>query len=403
MIEVSDGTGDRASADFPTVPGYEILNKLGQGGMGVVYKARQLASGRLVALKRILKGRQASLFELARFRVEAEAVACLAHPNIVLIRDVGVHEGYPFFVLEFVAGGSLAKKIRNQPQSPRWSAQLVKTLAAALHHAHKRGILHRDLKPANILLKADGEPKIADFGLAKFTRSNREIDPAASISLDPLEMQLFRAFKEYQSRDASASGAEDRLDEFLSRNLCQDKLASFSPDAVSRGVSAVKAFLTEAERQSQDLPFLDDLTYAGAILGSPLYMAPEQARGENHLIGPHTDVYALGAVLYEMLTGRPPFEGTSTGQVLEKIQTMPPNPIMPRVARDLEAVCRKCLEKHIEARYRSAAELAEELDQFLEGYAVTAACEAAPAEDPIRQGSAGGEPTTEWRGSSARE
>jgi serine/threonine protein kinase len=396
---------------WPTLPGYVTLAELGRGGMGVVYLARQLDNGRLVALKLILSGRGAGLFQLARFRVEAEAIACLAHPNIVLIHDVGVHGGCPFFALEFASGGSLAKRIRRQPQSPRWSAKVVKALALALHHAHERGILHRDLKPANILLMADGTPKITDFGLAKFTRPMKVvIDLLATVSAEPLEAELLRVLKESESRDRSTPGAGDLLEEFIIRNFYRDSLAQVSPDAVSRSVSAVKDYLAEAEHQShspppQGLSFLDYLTEPGAIMGSPQYMAPEQARGETSLVGPHTDVYALGAVLYEMLTGRPAFDGASTVEVLEKVQIKPPDPIKPRVARDLEALCRKCLEKRIEWRYGSAAELAEDLDRFLEGYAVPTAGDDrhAPAGEVIRGASPRAEPTTEWECSGARQ
>jgi serine/threonine protein kinase len=406
-----DRTDELPPGSFPAIPGYDILGELGRGGMGVVYRARQLDNGRLVALKLILSGRGAGLFQLARFRVEAEAIACLAHPNIVLIHDVGVHGGCPYFALEFAAGGSLAKRIRKQPQSPRWSAKVVKTLALALHHAHERGILHRDLKPANILLMADGTPKITDFGLAKFTRPMRGvIDLLATVSAEPLEAELLRVLREYESRDRATPGAGDSLEEFLIRNLYRDSLAQASPDAVSRSISVVKDYLAEAEHQShspppQGLSFLDYLTEPGAIMGSPQYMAPEQARGLTSLVGPHTDVYALGAVLYEMLTGRPAFEGTSIGEVLEKVQTKPPDPIKPRVARDLEALCRKCLEKRIEWRYRSAAELAEDLDRFLEGYAVPTAGEDthAPAGEVIRGASLRAEPTTKWECSAARQ
>lgn len=154
---------------LPAIPGYEILGELGRGGMGIVYKAMDLRNDRLIAVKMILSGRGANLLELARFRIEAEAIGSLEHPNIVLIHEVGVHQGYPFFVLEYAEGGSLAKRIREQPMPCDWTAQITLKLALAMQHAHEQGIIHRDLKPANVLFMSDDIPKITDFGLAKFT------------------------------------------------------------------------------------------------------------------------------------------------------------------------------------------------------------------------------------------
>ena len=154
---------------IPAIPGYEFLGELGRGGMGIVYKAQNLRYDRPVALKMILSGRGAAFLELARFRIEAEAIASLDHPNIVLIHEVGVHLGYPFFVLEYAEGGSLAEKIRSHPMPCDWTARLSLKLALAMQHAHERGIIHRDLKPSNVLLMSDDIPKVTDFGLAKFT------------------------------------------------------------------------------------------------------------------------------------------------------------------------------------------------------------------------------------------
>jgi serine/threonine-protein kinase len=229
----------------PTVPapaGYAILGVLGRGGMGVVYQARQVSLKRLVALKMILAGPHAGPAELARFRTEAEAVARLQHPNIVQIHEVGQQAGAPFFSLEFVDGGSLAQKLRGQPLPGRQAAELVETLARAVHHAHQRGVVHRDLKPANVLLMADGTPKVTDFGLAK------------------------------------------RLE----------------GDAGQ--------------------------TQSGAVMGTPSYMAPEQAAGKGKEVGPPADVYALGAILYECLTGRPPFRGETLMATLQQVLTEEPVP-----------------------------------------------------------------------------
>jgi mono/diheme cytochrome c family protein len=279
-----------STAPVPTVPGHELLEVLDHGGMGIVYKARQVALKRVVAVKTILVGLHAGTQARARFRAEAEAVARLQHPNIVHIYEVGDVEGRPYFSMEFVEGGSLARRLADGPLSPAQAAELLSTLADAVHYAHQRGVIHRDLKPSNVLL-ADGVPKLADFGLAK------------------------------------------RLD--------------------------------GATRHTQ----------SGAILGTPAYMAPEQADGKAREVGPGADVYALGAILYETLTGRPPFVGESLlDTVLQVLNTEPLPPTRRRadVPRSLEAICLKCLAKQAEQRYASAAELSEDLRRFLAGRPVQA-------------------------------
>jgi WD40 repeat protein len=271
---------------LPSIPGFRILRVLGRGGMGIVYEAEHLALKRRVALKMILAGDQAGPKDLARFRIEAEAVARLQHPNIVQIHEVGEYDGCPFFSLEFVDGGSLAQKIKGKQLPWKQAAKLVHTLARAMHAAHERKIVHRDLKPANVLLTADGVPKIADFGLAK------------------------------------------RL------------------DADSKH------------------------TRTGVIMGTPSYMAPEQAGGKIRAINSTTDVYALGAILYETLTGRPPFEAdTPMETVLQVLDREPvrPRQLRPRLSRDLETICLRCLQKDQESRYPSAEALADDLEAFLDG------------------------------------
>jgi WD40 repeat protein/tRNA A-37 threonylcarbamoyl transferase component Bud32 len=275
---------------IPTLPGYEILEVLGRGGMGVVYKARQIKLDRTVALKMILSGGHAGEADLARFRTEAEAVARLQHAGIVQIFEIGSHQGLPYFSLEFVEGGSLEKELAKTPLPPQQAARLVQRLAEAIHTAHEHQIIHRDLKPANVLLSADRQPKITDFGLAK------KLDAAGQ-------------------------------------------------------------------------------TQTGAVMGTPSYMAPEQAGGKSKEIGPATDVYALGAILYECLTGRPPFKAATPLDTLLQVvadDPVPPRQLQPKVPADLETICLKCLAKEPAKRYGSAEALAEELRRFLSGEPIKA-------------------------------
>ena len=276
----------------PTVPGYEVLEELGRGGMGVVYKALEVSSKRLVALKLIRDVALAGPQQRARFRIESEAAARMRHANMVQVYEVGEHEGRPYFAMEFVAGGSLDKKLAGQPQPAGQAASLVRTLALAVQHAHVQQVIHRDLKPANILLAEDSTPKIVDFGLAK------------------------------------------RLD-------------------------------SDSTAWTQD----------GAVLGTASYMSPEQAAGRTAEVGAAADVYALGAILYECLTGRPPFQGNSYGQIIDQVlhdEPVPPTRLQSNVPRDLETICLQCLEKEAARRYSGAGKLADDLGQFLEGKPVAA-------------------------------
>jgi serine/threonine protein kinase/Tfp pilus assembly protein PilF len=305
------------------LPGYEVLGPLGEGGMGVVYKARQKGLNRLVALKMIRGGAWASAEELARFRTEAEAVARLQHPNIVQIYDVGEHAGQPYFSLEYVDGGSLAQKLRGQPLPGRQAAELVETLAHAVHYAHESGVVHRDLKPANILLQP-----IA----TKNTKSHE---------------------KEEQSRE-----------EVGSFPFCDFSCFSwpFVPKVTDFGLAK------QVDRDAGQ-------TRTGAVLGTPSYMAPEQAAGRSRDPDPRTDVYALGAILYELLTGRPPFRGTTMLETLEQVRSqepVSPSRLQPNVPRDLETICSKCLRKEAGQRYGSAAALAEDLRRFRAGEPIQA-------------------------------
>jgi serine/threonine protein kinase len=292
-------------AEWPVVPGYELLGELGRGGMSVVYKARQVALERYVAVKMVLIGAHVGSKDLVRFRAEAEVIARLQHPNIVQIYDVGEAAGRPYFVLEFVAGGSLAQQLQGRPQPARPAAQLVETLARAVHAAHAGGVVHRDLKPANILLARSADsgaflnavPKITDFGVAKCAEGDGET------------------------------------------------LGHRCPTAT------------------------------GEFLGTPNYMAPEQAMVPRQPIGPAADVYALGAILYELLTGRPPFRGESPLDTILQVLHSDPVPVtglQPNVPRDLETICLKCLRKDPRKRYSTALELAEDVQNFLQGEPIRA-------------------------------
>jgi serine/threonine protein kinase len=271
---------------WPTIPDYEILGQLAPGGMGVVYQARQVGLNRLVALKMIREGIHAGPLEWARFKNEAEAVASLSHPHIIQIHDFGEWNGMPYLTMEFAGGGSLAQQLRQGAFAPLRAAEMVETLARAMHFVHERGIIHRDLKPANVLLTEQGIPKLADFGLAK------------------------------------------RLDD---------------------------------DQQ---------LTRTKAVLGTASYMAPEQAAGDKNALGPATDIYALGAILYELLSGQPPFRAATREMTIHQVLSQDPVPLTQLradVPAELEAVCLKCLEKEPRQRFASARELAEDLRSYQKG------------------------------------
>jgi serine/threonine protein kinase/Flp pilus assembly protein TadD len=301
LFEVFVATRPAAPSPLPAVPGYTVVEEVGKGGMGVVYRAWQGPPlERFVALKMIRADLFTTEAALARFRTEVGAIARMQHPNVVQIYGFGEYQGQPYCVLEWVGGGSLAQRLAGQPVEPAAAAALMAPLAEAMHHVHERGVVHRDLKPGNVLLSFSGAdapplserplnevlPKVADFGLA------RRLDGA------------------------------------------------------------------------------DGQTETGDILGTPPYMAPEQAEGRLEDVGPPTDVYALGAILYELLTGRPPFQGTSKLDTLEQVrlrEPVPPRLLQPRTPRDLETICLACLRKDVSTRYGSALALAEDLRRFLAG------------------------------------
>jgi serine/threonine-protein kinase len=310
---------ENALARGTIVAGYEIEHVLGRGGMGVVYRARQLSLGRVVALKTIYVEDDTGPATLSRFRLEAEAIAKLQHPNIVQIFEVGQHQGRPFFSLEYVDSGSLARQLKRSLPAMRQAAALIATLASAIQHAHERGIVHRDLKPGNILLagstRREPDPAPVD------TRQGQPTVPAA----DPW---------------------------FMTPKITDFGLAKYFGQARA-----------------------EQLTVSGELLGTPSYMAPEQAAGAVNDIGPATDIYALGAILYEMLTGRPPFRDGIVSEIIAQVRhemPTPPRRLRPSVPRDLEVICLKCLEKDPRQRYASGEDLAADLTAFLAGGAIKA-------------------------------
>jgi eukaryotic-like serine/threonine-protein kinase len=271
---------------------YELIDEVARGGMGVVYRARQVNLDRIVALKMILAGRLATSEDVERFRIEAEAAGRLQHPNVVGIFEVGDVEGQHYFSMEYIEGESLAQRLAHGPLPGRIAAKYVRTIANAVHYAHRQGILHRDLKPSNILIDAADEPHITDFGLAK----------------------------------RLGGGAASH-------------------------------------------------TRSGAVMGTPSYMAPEQAQGRNREITPAVDIYSLGAILYESITGRPPFRAETPvdtiSQLLEN-EPAPPTLLNANVDKDLETICLKCLQKDPRARYATAEDLALDLNRYLEGEPISA-------------------------------
>jgi serine/threonine-protein kinase len=305
----------RGPASFPTVPGYELLEELGRGGMGVVYKAHHKRMDIPVALKMVLAGAHASDDQLARFEDEARTLAQHRHPNIVQIYNVDEHDGLPYIALEYVGGGTLADQIGGKPMDPEVAAEHARTLAAAMAYAHGAGtypVIHRDLKPANVLVAEDGTLKITDFGLAKAIEEESGGD-------EPTVVVVAGS----RGRPGSGSGS----------------------------------------------------TRTGAIMGTPSYMAPEQAWGRTEQIGPASDQYAVGVMLYEMLTGRPPLQAAHRLQTLELVrhqEPVPPTRLQPRIPRDLETICLRALQKEPHKRYPSCADLAEDLRRFLAGEPILA-------------------------------
>ncbi len=303
---------DRPAAMSGEFGDYELLEKIGEGGMGVVFRARQKSLGRIVALKMIQRGGLASAADVARFRAEAAAAAHLEHPQIVPVYEVGQHDGLPYFSMKYVAGTTLAKRLAEGPLPPRETAALLLPVCRGIAYAHQQGIIHRDLKPSNILIDADGAPVVGDFGLAK------------QIAIE--------------------------------RNEPSSPYPPFT-------------------RMGNDAKAIEVLTRTGAILGTPSFMSPEQAAGSRGSVGPASDIYSLGAILYQCLTGRPPFQAASALDVV--MMVLEQDPVLPRVLNpkadaDLEMIALRCLQKPADLRYASAASLADDLAAYLTNEPISA-------------------------------
>jgi serine/threonine-protein kinase len=303
-------------SSYKEVAGYEIIQVLGRGAMGVVYKARQRNLNRLVALKMVLAGEHAGPQEMARFQTEALAAAELKHPNIVQVYHLGEHDGLPFLSLEYVEGGSLREKLQGRlPLDARTAALLMQILAHAMDHAHRHHIIHRDLKPANVLMAISEE--------------------------------------QGESIQRSVTGSPVSF-EF--------KGVHWIPKIADFGLA-------------KRLEASDEQTNTGTVLGTALYMPPEQAEGRSKEVGPLGDQYALGVILYELVTGKPPFHGDTVWETLEQVrkqEPVPPSRLQPKLPRDLEIICLRCLQKDPQKRYETTAAMAEDLRRFLAGEPIKA-------------------------------
>ncbi|MBL8891153.1 MAG: protein kinase [Planctomycetaceae bacterium] len=316
------------SEQLPAIPGFEVIRRLGQGGMGVVLLARELQLGRLVAIKLLLSGQLSSQAQRQRFRAEARAAAALRHPNIVQVDDVGEVDGQPFIVMEYVAGGTLEEFLRQQRISAREAAQFIREIAWAVHAAHQAGIVHRDLKPGNLLLA----PRSAT------------VEDAARAPLN-----------------SQRSVAVNQEPAVACTNTCTNEIGDYEPKITDFGL-AKSLHPTEMGQAA--------LTVKGDVLGTPCYMSPEQARGD--IVRPATDIYSLGSILYELLSGAPPFQRATPWETVQCVLEQPPPSLNTRIPADLRTICEKCLRKEPEERYISMAALAVDLGLFLQGRSISA-------------------------------
>jgi len=350
--------GAEADAEIVPPPGtkvryfgdYELLEEIARGGMGVVHKARQVSLNRIVALKMILTGQLAGEDDVKRFHAEAEAAANLDHPGIVPIFEVGCHAGQHYFSMGYVEGQSLAEPLRDGPLAPRQAAELVRQVAEAVQYAHDHGVIHRDLKPANVLLHKDEGGRMKDEGGRMKDEGGRRKDEGGRMKNEGGRMK-----NEGQSSAKSSSS-------FIPHPSSLQHPSSFQPRITDFGLAK------QVEADS-------NLTASGQVLGTPSFMPPEQASGKLDQVGPQSDVYALGAILYACLTGRPPFQAASPVDTL--MQVMDQEPAAPRqlnhgVPRDLDTICLKCLEKEPRRRYASAQALADDLGRYLQGEPIDA-------------------------------
>jgi len=351
--------GQRSAAPrrLPSVEGYEILDVLGRGGMGVVYTARHLRLKRLVALKMILAGQYAGDEHLARFRAEAETVARLQHPNIVQIFDSGEQDGHPYLTFELIEGVTLAEFAHHEPLPPRTAAELVEVLARAMQYAHQQGIVHRDLKPANVVLASKVPEQGSAIGSRSETKGATAVPPIATeLNTPPVAIR--------SSPPANGSGTSRHgSSSTVSASPTQHSTAAgFVPKITDFGLA-------------KNLEGAADYTSTGAVLGTAQYMSPEQAAGRVRDIGPASDIYSLGAILYMLLTGRAPFQGTSpieTVQMVIENEPIAPTQLQARLPRDLETICLKCLRKQPAQRYATAGELADDLRRFQQNEPIVA-------------------------------
>jgi serine/threonine protein kinase len=377
----SVANGDQLVSAIPRIPGYQLKYRLGAGGMGVVYYATRDDNGYKYAIKMLLVGRHAAIDELARFRIEAEAYACLNHQYIVKIRDVGVVSGCPFLAMDYADNGCLSDYIAKTPSLEMgWRVKTIKNVADAMFHAHGRRILHRDLKPANILIASDGSPRVSDFGLVKFSAPLSVVNESCcTFQVSELDQHLIRMTNESKH----LLPAEDN-DDFVATLAmkCAKRTglttASFNLDAVQNFVKRS----VETRRFSGELsPILDDMTRHGSVMGSPQFMSPEQAEGRVDNIGPHTDVYGLGATLYHVVTGQAPISGSNAREIVQNVSTkqvIPPHAINLSVSEDLSFVIMKALDKEAGRRYANMEMFSEDLGRILEGRAPLARLHGTP-------------------------